>query len=49
MRLADSAVRRRYPEALLSAGIDNSCVVASTLATMRNTRETSNGFNVTFL
>jgi hypothetical protein len=27
--MADSAVRRRYPVALFSAGIDNSCAVVS--------------------
>jgi len=47
--MADSAVRRRDPDALFSAGIDTSRVVVSTSATMRNGRETSNGINVTFL
>jgi hypothetical protein len=47
--MADSAVRRRFPLALFPAGIDNSCAVVSTLATMRNSRETSNRINVTFL
>jgi hypothetical protein len=47
--MADSAVRRRFPAALFSAGIDNSCAAVSTLATMRNGYETSNGINVTFL
>jgi hypothetical protein len=47
--MADSAVRRRFPLALFSAGIDNFCAVVSTPATMRNSRETSNGINVTFL
>jgi hypothetical protein len=36
--MADSAVRRRNPVALFSAGIDNSGAVVSTPATMRNSR-----------
>jgi len=47
--MADSAVRRRCPVALFSAGIDNSGAVVSTPTTMRNSRETSNGINVTIL
>jgi hypothetical protein len=47
--MADSAVRRRNPVALFPAGIDNSGAVVSTPATMRNSREASNGINVTFL
>ena len=47
--IADSAVRRRCPVALFSAGVDNSCAVVSILATIRNRHETSNGINVTFL
>jgi hypothetical protein len=47
--IADSAVRLRYPDALFPTGIENSCAVVSTLATMRNGHDTSNGFNVTFL
>jgi hypothetical protein len=47
--MADSADRRRFPVALFLAGIDSSCAVVSTPATMRNSRKTSNGINVTFL
>jgi hypothetical protein len=47
--MADSEVRRRFPVALFSAGIDNSCATVSTVATMQNSHETSNGINVTFL
>jgi hypothetical protein len=47
--IADSVVRRRFPVALFLAAIDTSCAVVSTPATMRNSRKTSNGINVTFL